>query len=201
MKQELNEFFNTLDEKELDELTRDFKADSLDRETLKNLCRRAKSRAGTGDSLEKSFGRRISRRAVIALAACIPMIMDTCGNCGQQASTLVVRGLATGELSPSDVFTVLWKETRVSLTVAAVLAFFCFLIQHFLFGAALNMSLVISAAMVCAVIFAKIIGGLLPLAAKAVKLDPALTAVPLITTISDTGSLLILFALASAILK
>lgn len=139
--------------------------------------------------------------AGIALAACIPMIMDTCGNCGQQASTLVVRGLATGELSPSDVFTVLWKETRVSLTVAAVLAFFCFLIQHFLFGAALNMSLVISAAMVCAVIFAKIIGGLLPLAAKAVKLDPALTAVPLITTISDTGSLLILFALASAILK
>jgi|GEM_PF-2671083 len=83
MKQELNEFFNTLDEKELDELTRDFKADSLDRETQKNLCRSAKSRAGTGDSLEKSFGRRISRRAVVALAACVAVL-----------ASLAVAGLA-----------------------------------------------------------------------------------------------------------
>lgn len=137
----------------------------------------------------------------VALIACIPMIMDTCGNCGQQASTLVVRGLATGEITPSDALTVLWKELRVSGLVSCALAIVCFLIQRFLFATAVETALMISLAMICAVVFAKLIGGLLPLGAKALKLDPALTAVPLITTISDTGSLLILFSLAQLLLK
>ena len=136
----------------------------------------------------------------VALTACIPMIMDTCGNCGQQASTLVIRGLATGEIRPTDAFKVLWKETRVALLVAVVLGIVCFCIQRFIFTRALIVSLSISLSMIFAVIFAKIVGGLLPLGAKALKLDPALTASPLITTISDTCSLVILFVLASMIL-
>ena len=136
----------------------------------------------------------------VALTACIPMIMDTGGNCGQQASTLIIRGLATGEITPGDALPVLWKETRVSLLVSAALSVVCFLIQHFIFGVALSAALTISVAMIFCVLFAKILGGLLPLGVKAVHLDPALVASPMITTIADTCSLLILFLLATALL-
>ncbi len=136
----------------------------------------------------------------IALTACIPMIMDTGGNCGQQSSTLVIRGLATGEVSPSDALKVLWKEARVAILVALVLSLVCFGIQYVIFQRELNVALTISGAMLCAVVLSKVIGGLLPLGAKALKLDPALTASPLITTMADTCSLLILFVLATAVL-
>ena len=136
----------------------------------------------------------------VALTACIPMIMDTGGNCGQQSSTLIIRGLATGEVTPGDALPVLWKETRVALLVASVLAVVCFVIQHFIFGVEMTAALTISASMIFCVLFAKILGGLLPLGVKAVHLDPALVASPMITTIADTCSLLILFVLASAVL-
>ncbi|MCR4620819.1 MAG: magnesium transporter [Clostridiales bacterium] len=136
----------------------------------------------------------------VALTACIPMLMDTGGNCGQQSSTLVIRSLATGEISPGNAIKVLWKESRVALIVAVVLASVCFCIQYLLFSRPLNVTLVISLSMVLAVILSKVIGGLLPLGAKALGLDPALTATPLITTLADTCSLLILFAIASATL-
>ncbi len=136
----------------------------------------------------------------IALTACIPMIMDTGGNCGQQSSTLVIRGLATDEISPKDALKVLWKELRVSVIVAVVLALVCFGIQALLFRRGLTIALTISAAMLIAVVLSKVLGGLLPLGAKALKLDPALTATPLITTLADMGSLLVLFVLASAVL-
>ena len=136
----------------------------------------------------------------IALTACIPMIMDTGGNCGQQSSTLVIRGLATGEIAPKDALKVLWKEARVAVLVAVVLSVVCFGIQFVIFQRELNVALTISCAMLCAVVLSKVIGGLLPLGAKALKLDPALTASPLITTMADTCSLLILFALATAVL-
>ena len=136
----------------------------------------------------------------VALTACIPMIMDTGGNCGQQSSTLIIRGLATGEITPGDALHVLWKEARVSLLVSVVLAAVCFVIQHFVFGVTLAAAITISASMVFCVLFAKILGGLLPLGVKAVRLDPALVASPMITTVADTCSLLILFVLATTVL-
>ncbi|MBR5984875.1 MAG: magnesium transporter [Clostridia bacterium] len=136
----------------------------------------------------------------VALTACIPMLMDTGGNCGQQSSTLIIRSLATGEIAPSDALKVLWKESRVALLVSVVLALVCFGIQYLLFARPLDVTLVISGSMILAVMFSKVLGGLLPLGAKALGLDPALTATPLITTMADTCSLLILFAIASAAL-
>ena len=89
---------------------------------------------------------------------------------------------------------------RVALLVSTLLSVVCFVIQHFVFGVAFMAAITISVAMIFCVLFAKILGGLLPLGVKAVHLDPALVASPMITTIADTCSLLILFVLAMAIL-
>jgi magnesium transporter len=117
--------------------------------------------------------------------------MGTGGNSGSQSSTLVIRGLALGEISPGDALKVLWKEFRVSLIVSALLAVVTFLIQYFIFDAGMD-ALAISLAMIGTVTLAKCIGCTLPLLAKKLKLDPALMAAPLITTIVDVCSLLIL---------
>jgi len=135
----------------------------------------------------------------IAFAACIPMLMGTGGNCGSQSSTLAIRGLALGELEPKDALKVLWKEFRVSLIVSVVLACLSFCIQKFVFGREILEAATISCAMICTVILSKSIGCTLPLLAKKLKLDPALMAAPLITTIVDVCSLLILVLFASAI--
>ncbi len=126
-----------------------------------------------------------------AFTACIPMLMGTGGNSGSQSSTLVIRGLALGEISPGDALKVLWKEFRVSLIVSVLLAVVTFLIQYFIFDAGMD-ALAISLAMIGTVTLAKCIGCTLPLLAKKLKLDPALMAAPLITTIVDVCSLLIL---------
>ena len=130
-------------------------------------------------------------------AACIPMLMGTGGNSGSQTSTLIIRGLALGELTPKDAFKALWKEARVSLIVGLALAIVTFVIQHFIFAANVSQALAISGAMIGTVVLAKTIGCILPLLAKKLKLDPALMAAPLITTIVDVCSLLILVACAS----
>ena len=135
----------------------------------------------------------------IAFAACIPMLMGTGGNCGSQSSTLAIRGLALGEISPSDALRILWKEFRVSLIVSFVLALLSFGIQKFVFSREVVEAAIISCAMICTVILSKSIGCTLPLLAKKLKLDPALMAAPLITTIVDVCSLLILVAFAAMI--
>ena len=129
-------------------------------------------------------------------AACIPMLMGTGGNSGSQSSTLIIRGLALGELSPSDALKALWKEFRVSLVVGLCLAVITFGIQFFIFSALWYEALAISGAMIATVVIAKCIGCLLPLLAKKLKLDPALMAAPLITTIVDVCSLMVLVAFA-----
>lgn len=134
----------------------------------------------------------------IALTACIPMLMGTGGNCGSQSSTLVIRGLAVGEIQPIDAARVLWKESRVAMVVSVVLALVNFCIQCFVFSRPLLVALAVSIAMIGTVILSKCIGCTLPLLAKKLKLDPALMAAPLITTIVDACSLLILFLCASA---
>ena len=142
------------------------------------------------------------------LAACIPMLMGAGGNCGSQASTLTIRGLALGEVAIRDIFKLLWKEIRVGLIVGAVLAAVTFLLYTFLLGDAdatlaqrVPVALTIAGAVYLTVVLAKAIGCSLPLLAKAIHLDPALMASPLITTIVDICSLLVLFAVASNILK
>ena len=150
-----------------------------------------------------------SKLAVIStvLFACVPMIMDTGGNAGSQASVTVIRALALNELSTKDVMRVLWKEVRVSILLGASLALACFgklmLIDNLLFGFADYTPFtcaVVSLALLCTVVIAKIVGCLLPLLAKKVKLDPAVVASPFITTIVDALSLILYCALAVALL-
>ncbi len=129
----------------------------------------------------------------VALTACIPMLMDTGGNCGSQSSVLAIRGLAVGEITPRDAPTVLWKELRVAVIVSIALAATNMIIQTVVFGRGLMVSATVSVAMIATVLLAKTIGCLLPLAAKAIKLDPALAATPLITTLVDSCALAALF--------
>ena len=135
----------------------------------------------------------------IAFAACIPMLMGTGGNCGSQSSTLAIRGLALGEITPGDALRILWKEFRVSIIVSFVLALLSFGIQTIVFSRTVIEAAVISCAMICTVILSKSIGCTLPLLAKKLKLDPALMAAPLITTIVDVCSLLILVVFAAMV--
>ncbi|MBQ6818077.1 MAG: magnesium transporter [Clostridia bacterium] len=139
--------------------------------------------------------------AVAGLTACIPMLMGTGGNAGNQTSTLIIRGLALGELTVKDYFKVLWKELRVSLICGAALAVANFARMWLLRGiqpAGLETILVVCAAMLVAVVVAKVIGCTLPIAVKLIHLDPALMAGPMITTIVDAVSLILYFALAKA---
>ena len=133
----------------------------------------------------------------VMLTACIPMLMDTGGNCGAQASTLAIRGLALGEIELKDIFRILWKEIRVALLLGAVLAAVNVLRLYFLSRYGMEVSLIVSAAMFLTVILAKAVGASLPLLVKAAHLDPALMASPLLTTMVDACSLWILFSIAT----
>ena len=133
----------------------------------------------------------------VALVAAIPMLMGTGGNCGSQASTLTIRGLALGEIEFKDIFRVLWREVRVALMLGVVLAIANFLIMAFITVKSPQVALVVSMAMFVTVLIAKTIGSSLPLLAKLVHLDPALMASPIITTIVDAASLLVLFTIAT----
>ena len=136
----------------------------------------------------------------VALTACIPMLMDTGGNCGSQASTLVIRGLALGEVEFKDILRVLWREVRVALILGVVLGLINFARIYFLEQYSFGVALVVSLAMFFTIIIAKSIGCTLPLLAKAVHLDPAMMASPIITTLVDAASLTILFSIATRIL-
>ena len=135
-----------------------------------------------------------------ALVACIPMLRDTGGNCGAQASTLAIRGLALGEIELKDIGRILWKEIRVALMLGVVLALINFLRIWFFTPYDKDVAFVVSLAMFFTIIIAKSIGCTLPLLAKAIHLDPALMASPLITTMVDAASLFILFTIATQVL-
>ena len=137
----------------------------------------------------------------VALTACIPMLMDTGGNCGAQASTLAIRGLALGEIELKDIGKVLWKEVRVALILGVILALVNFLRIWFFTPYDKTVAFVVSLAMFFTIIIAKSIGCTLPLLAKAIHLDPALMASPIITTLVDAASLTVLFTFASSIMK
>ncbi len=142
-----------------------------------------------------------------AMLACVPMLMDTGGNSGSQASVTVIRSLALGELETGDTFRVLWKEFRVSLLLAATLAVACFcklqLVDRLLFGFegyTVGPCLVVSLALLCTVIMAKFVGSMLPMLVKKCHLDPAAVASPFITTIVDAVSLMIFCGLSALLL-
>ena len=138
--------------------------------------------------------------AIPLLVTFIPMLTDTGGNAGSQSSTLVIRGMALAEISPADAGRVVWKELRVSLMVALPLALVNYLRILVFYPGAAAVGLVVSLSMICTVLLANSIGGLLPLVAKLVKIDPAIMAAPLISTIVDALSLIIYFAIAIALL-
>ena len=144
--------------------------------------------------------------AVAGLTAAIPMLMDTGGNAGNQTSTLAIRGLATGDIEPRDYIRIFWKELRIGVICGSILAV-ANMVRLYLLefvgwsSGGMNVFLVICSAMFCAVVIAKVIGCTLPLAAKAVKLDPALMAGPMITTIVDAVTLLIYLGLAKTFLS
>ncbi|MBR0220441.1 MAG: magnesium transporter [Synergistaceae bacterium] len=138
--------------------------------------------------------------AMPALIAAIPMLMDTGGNAGSQSSTLIIRGMAVGELKVTDVLKVLFKELRVSLLVGGTLAVVNALYKYILSGDLL-LSITLGLSLFATVIFAQTIGGMLPILAKSLKLDPALMASPIVTTIVDAGSLTFYFAIAKAVMQ
>ncbi len=145
--------------------------------------------------------------AQVALTAFIPMLMGTGGNSGSQSSVTVIRALSLDELRLQDIFTVLWKELRTALLCGVSLAVVCFgkiwLVDRLLFGntdITLMVDLVVCLALCVTVIIAKLVGCSLPLAAKALKLDPAVMASPFISTIVDALSLLVYFLFANMLL-
>ena len=132
------------------------------------------------------------------LVSFIPMLMDTGGNCGSQASTLIIRGLAINEISTKDILKVMWKEFRISIIVGITLAIansIRIMIQY----NDVKIAVVVGATLICTVIMAKLIGCVLPIIAKKIKLDPAIMAAPLITTIVDALSVLVFFSISTSI--
>lgn len=132
----------------------------------------------------------------VLLTAFIPVLMDTGGNSGSQASTLIIRGLATGDLKTSDLPRILWKELRIGLFISVILSSIMFAKNFFISGKDLHVSLSISCAILATVILAKLVGATLPIIAQKLKLDPATMASPILTTIVDTVSLLVYFSFA-----
>jgi magnesium transporter len=141
----------------------------------------------------------------IILTACIPMLTGTGGNAGSQASAMIIRGIALGEITFRDTLKVVWKEIRVSILLGLVLSLACFgklMIVDALYKTAggITVALTVCLSMLLTVVIAKLIGALLPLLAKLCRLDPAVVASPFITTIVDVLCLTLYCALAVAMI-
>ncbi|MBE6038688.1 MAG: magnesium transporter [Anaerofustis stercorihominis] len=134
------------------------------------------------------------------LVSFVPMLMGTGGNSGSQASTLIIRGMAVDEIRLKDFPKVLFKEVRVGLICGGALGIVCFAGVYFLYGRSVALALTVALTIAATVLMAKSLGCIMPMAAKAVKLDPALMASALITTIVDACSLLVYFAIVNWIL-
>lgn len=141
----------------------------------------------------------------IVLTACMPMLMGSGGNAGSQASAMIIRGIALGEVNFSDFCRVVWKEIRVSVLLGAILSVACFgkvmlIDKLYAVDGGTVVALVISLSMLATIVIAKLVGAMLPLLAKKCKLDPAVVASPFITTIVDVLSLTVYCAFAVMLL-
>ncbi len=139
-------------------------------------------------------------QAQIVLTSFIPMLMDTGGNCGGQASVTIIRGLSLGDIEYRDVFKVIWKEFRVAFLCGITLAVANFIKLMLFDKVGLMVSLTVCATMIITIICAKFVGSTLPILAKRVGFDPAVMASPFITTIVDAISLVVYFKVAGLIL-
>ena len=139
-------------------------------------------------------------QSVVILASFIPMLMNTGGNSGSQSSTLIIRGLALGEITTKDIFKVIFKEFKVSIVVASILSSVNFLRLYFFTSAGFMVSLTVCASLFFTIVLAKVVGGILPIISKKLNLDPAIMASPLITTIVDAFALIVYFAFAKILL-
>ena len=139
-------------------------------------------------------------QSVVILASFIPMLMDTGGNSGSQSSTLIIRGLALGEITTKDIFKVIFKEFKVSIVVASILSSVNFLRLYFFTSAGFMVSLTVCASLFFTIVLAKVVGGILLIISKKLNLDPAIMASPLITTIVDAFALIVYFAFAKLLL-
>lgn len=138
--------------------------------------------------------------AIPALVGFIPMLMNTGGNCGSQSSTLVIRGMAVDEIHLRDFFKVLWKEIRISVLVGVVLCVLNMvriMIQYQDF----SIAFVVSITLFVIVMISQMLGCCLPMLARRLKMDPAIMAAPLITTVVDTCSVLVYFSIAVRVLN
>lgn len=145
------------------------------------------------------LGRYEDAMAVMpVLITFIPMLMGTGGNCGSQSSTLVIRGLAVGEIEFQDIFRVLFKEIRVAVVVGLMLAVVNGLRIYIMYDQNVMLAVALGLTMIAVVSMAKCIGCILPLLAKKLGLDPAIMAAPLITTILDTCTILVYFNIVTA---
>ena len=140
--------------------------------------------------------------ACVALTAFIPMLTGTCGNCGNQSSSTIIRGLSLGEIEFRDTLKVVFKEFLIALACGIALAVVNFA-KLMIFDDAITwqMALVVSVTMIAAVVFAKVVGSILPVIAKKIGFDPAVMSRPFISTIVDAVTLLIYFAIASSVLN
>ena len=138
--------------------------------------------------------------AVTVLTAYIPMLTDAGGNAGSQSTSTIIRGMAVGDIQPHDLPRILWRESRVALLCGGTLAV-CNFAKMLLFDRiAAPVALVVCLTLICTLLLSQIIGGILPVIAEKLHVDPAVMASPLITTIVDTTTLLIYFNIAKALL-
>ncbi|SJZ55661.1 magnesium transporter [Garciella nitratireducens] len=152
----------------------------------------------TGSIIEK-FESVLSK--VTALTVFMPMLMGTGGNAGSQSSTLVIRSIALGEVECEDILKILWKEFRVSLLVGVSLAIVNFARIFFIENYSILIALAVSITLFITIILAEMIGGALPILAKLLRLDPAIMASPVLTTILDTLVLVTYFSISKIILN
>lgn len=137
---------------------------------------------------------------VTVLTAYIPMLTDAGGNAGSQSTSTIIRGMAVGDIQPHDLPRILWRESRVALLCGGTLAV-CNFAKMLLFDRiAAPVALVVCLTLICTILLSQLIGGILPVAAEKLHVDPAVMASPLITTIVDTTTLLVYFNIAKALL-
>ena len=130
------------------------------------------------------------------LVVFIPVLMGAGGNAGAQASTVVIRGMAIGEIEKSDIWKLIWRETRIALVCSVVLGGANFIRVFFMYNRDMTLAMVVSISLCITLVVAKSIGCILPILAKTLKLDPSIMAAPMITTIVDCTALIVFFGFA-----
>ena len=138
--------------------------------------------------------------AIPVLISFVPMLMNTGGIAGSQASTLIIRGMSVGEIGMKNILTILWKELRVSILCGLGLGIINFIRVFITNSHNWKLCLTITNSLFCTILMAKTVGGILPIFAKRLKIDPAVMSAPLLTTIVDAVSLIIYFSFAKLIL-